>query len=342
MRLALLAGFGLGLAAFGCTIEPVRTAETATAQVICDVTRCGTNSPEIPSFHELNVRGLPNTQGLRVSGFAKNAIEYTPEVVAGRLRGHNATGTISGTGLVGAHLAIADEDGRRFAIIVAGVGYVIPWARVRGMPFPGLIERYDLRWTQLGTGQLEPICGDRVDGADTSSLSPGWAVLFEGDRINSELKTIDPIIDLDWFNIGCAGHVTAKLVLAGHTEAQKDHYQTTWEDRQALLKMLVGDYCGSGTSFTVLDHPLYWRDQRSIMTFVGTVRTPVEARWSSQGATCLGEPRLDANAPSQWPEALSSPVITDIQNACPALPRCTNGEPGHQDGAYLVSANPLL
>lgn len=74
----------------------------------------------------------------------------------------------------------------------------------------------------------------------------------------------------------------------------------------------------------------------------GDVSTPVEARWSSQGAICLGQPRLDANPPGAWPERMSRPAIGAVHDACPELPACSDGDPQHQDGAYLVSANPIV
>jgi hypothetical protein len=358
MYSALSIGLGLGLASFGCidpvrtgAIDPGRTEESATI-TICDITRCGTNSPELDpaviKFHELNLRGLPNTQGLRVSRFVKGGIVYTPQVVRGQLRGVRTSVTITGTDLVGAQLTLIDGVGREFAITVASVGQVS--ARPLRPTYPGssdlddpMIETYDLRWSRPGMTELEPICPSEGDTSDTWGMLPGWAVLSEGDQINAELKTVDPNIDLNWFNIGCAGYALAKLVLAGYTEAgQDDEHKTTWEDRQALLKMLVADYCGNGTSFTVPGQPLYWQGRLSFLKFQDPVRTPVEARWSSQGAICLGEPRLDANAPSQWPAGLSRPVITAIQNACSELPPCTNGDPDNLDGAIFVSANPLL
>lgn len=351
MRCALFVCVGIMFAAPGCTAEPARDEElTSGIFSLCDVTRCGTNSPVVDNFnfHELNLEGLPNAEGLHLSRFVQGTTEWTPSVVDGTLSGHRDTRTIAGAELVGAQLVIADDTGRELALVVAGVGET--W--IRYFPLgPGVlpsanlrIETYDFKVLLPGAPQPVPLCAS--DGSsrssDTSDLAPGSAVLFEGDRIDAVHKTVSPIIDPSWFNIGCAGGVLAKLALTGHTESLKAYYRTTWEQRQALLKMLVGDYCGTGDAYTVSGQPLYWKDSLHRMGFPDAhVHTPVEARWSSHGAICLGQPRMDANPPSPWPETVSTPAIKDILNTCPDLPRCDDTDPFDQDGAYLLSANPI-
>lgn len=351
MRYMVFVWVVIMFAEFGCATQPARGEDLTSGFVsLCDVNRCGGNSPVVDSFnfHELNLAGLPNAEGLRLSRFVQGNAEWTPSVVGGKLSGYRDTKAIAGAELVGAQLIIADDTGRELAIVIAGVGATsiryFPLGRgvLPSVNYP--IETYELQVRQPGTAELVPLCGGDPENpaSSASGMAPGSAVLFEGDRIDAVHKTVSPTMDPSWFNIGCAGGVLAKLALTGHTESLKDHYGTTWDQRQALLKLLVGDYCGTGTAYTVSGQPLYWKDSLHLMEFPDShVHAPIEARWSSHGAICVGQPRLDANPPASWPEMLSKPVMTDILTECPDLPPCSDTDPFDQDGAYLISANPV-
>jgi hypothetical protein len=353
MRSKLLMSVVVGLVVGGCAAEPV-TATTVEALIVgCDVTRCGTNSPVVDTlgFHELNLKGLPNAEGLRLLQFVQNGITYTLHVERGKLSGTSDVGMIAGNKLVGAQLIIENYTRRRFALIINAVGIASPWTLRTGLDGTGLVleelETYDLQWTRLDSWQPQAFCqlsmqSKAIDSSEPETMSPGAAVLFEGDRIDRVHMTIDPKVDLDWFNIGCAGSALAKLALSGHTQASSGpHDGTTWKEAQTLLKMMAGDYCGNGWIFTIQGQPLYWQNETGTMNFPADVRPSIEARWSSQGAICLGQPRLDVNAPETWPDQFSRPVTKDILRVCPELPTCTDDDPYYQDNAYLVSANPL-
>jgi hypothetical protein len=348
MRAVFTVGLGVGLAASaGCVMEPAPLAEAVSALTECDVTRCGTNSPSIDGrgFHELNVNHLPNAQGIHLVAFVKAGKQYQARVVQGRLRASDGVTTFGGIWLKGAQFIVAEENGHQFAITIEDVGTLHYWAALPGTP-PATLETYNLDWEPVGLGQRQPVCGNPVgqDRGDLLGMVALTAVMFEGDRIDSVAKTVSPAIDPSWFNIGCAGHAIAKLALTGHTEAAKsDGYATTTLERQTMLKMLVGDYCGHGEAFTAPGERLYWRDDHHWMDYLGPVHAPVETRWTPTGAACLevGAPRLDVNAPPAWPLGLAKPVIFAIQLACPALGPCSDLDPAHQDGFHLVSANPL-
>lgn len=71
------------------------------------------------------------------------------------------------------------------------------------------------------------------------------AIVFETDRFDAASKTMDPVGDPRWFNIGCAGHTLAKMHLTRNTIASgAAAHGVSANDRQATLKMLVADYCG--------------------------------------------------------------------------------------------------
>jgi hypothetical protein len=353
MRAVFIVGLGVGLAASaGCAMESSPLAEVVSAATECDVTRCGTNSPSIDGrgFHELNVNHLPNAQGIHLVTFVKGGNSYQARVVRGRLLASNGSGTFGGIWLIGGQLIVEEENGHQFAITIEDVGTIHYWAARPGV-LPATLETYNLDWQPVGLGQRQPLCGNPVldprdqVGGGLLGMTALTVVMFEGDRIDSDKKTVSTTIDPTWFNLGCAGHAIAKLALTGHTEAARnDGYVTTTQERQAMLKMLVGDYCGRGVAFTGPGERLYWRDDRHWMDYLGPVHPVVEARWTPSGAACLGVnvPRLDVNAPPvMWPPGLPMPVMPAIHMACPALGWCSDLDPAHQDGFHLVSANPL-
>jgi hypothetical protein len=255
---------------------------------------------------------------------------------------------INGAALTGSQLIIQEQNGNGFAITIQSVGYVQYWAKLpKSQGVTPMLETYNLQWVSLAAGgRSEPVCGNPAGGPtskeDTLGMTAQTAVVFEGDRIDTVSKSVSPTIEPAWFNIGCAGHAIAKLALTGHTEAAKsDGFVTSTLDRQTMLKMLVGDYCGHGEAFTAPGERLYWRDDRHWMDYLGPVRPEVDARWTPSGAECLGKPRLDVNPPVTWPLGLLKPVSSAIHAACPTLATCSDLDPAHEDGFHLVSANPL-
>jgi len=356
MRAALLLGMGGVLVGpSGCAVEPTTSSASAevTSGTECDVMRCGTNSPVIDGlgFHELNLQGAENAQHMRYARFVQGTLDYTLHVKDGRLWGTRDGKILQHADLKGAQIIAKLASGKQIAITIVNVGTVHFWAVTPGTA-PGavpLIETYDLQWaefTSSGKGEkLTPVCGNPARRDDTLGMVVRTAVVFEGDRIDADSKKVSAAIDPTWFNIGCAGHALAKLALTGHTEAARSFgYATTPSERQAMLKMFTGDYCGTGEAFTIPGQPLYWRDDHGWMgdPYPTPVSTPVEARWGADGAICLGAPRLDVNIPAAtaWPAGLSAPIASEILGACPLLPPCANVDPNDLDGAHLVTANP--
>lgn len=94
----------------------------------------------------------------------------------------------------------------------------------------------------------------------------------------------------DRVSLACRGHAVAKLKFLGHDP--NDGYGSSVEARQAALKMLTADYCGDGTSYTTVGHPLNFEDDLGL--FVPdwyTLPGAMEARWNEDGAVCLESPR---------------------------------------------------
>lgn len=341
--------------AAGCGADSVVTSEVVSA-VECDVTRCGTNSPVIDSlrFHDLSLVGVPNAQGLWIEQFVDaGGTGYTLAVRDGQIFGTRGGATLAHAALRGARIILRDRSGRIPGEISVTIADVLPlhyWAKSpKDGQHPDL-EAYNLQYSAAGAqGSL---CGNPVDGegrdqiGDPLGMVVNTAVVFEGDRIDADSITVSPTIDRSWFNIGCAGHAIAKLALTGHTEAARAKgFVSTPAERQAMLKMLVGDYCGVGAPFTIPGEPLFWRDDHGWMDFKAAVQPVVEARWTSAGAACLGDARLDIHPPTgTWPSGLmprpGGTVAELIATKCPSLPRCADPDVFDQDGVHLVSANP--
>jgi len=275
--------------------------DEAPSGVGCPVWMCGSNSPVVDgaaieyegnqatadrSFHELNMHGLANAAGFSVLGAHKGAVRYTLEGygagVAGRPLEPGAP-RLEGAALVGLVLDLRDSANRRYTVHVAATNATIFWAEPQGS-----VRTYALTYAPEGASTSQPLC---TAGANE-------AILFQGDRYDSQRKTIvaTGAAANGWVNIGCAGTSIAKLYLTRHTQASQ-HILTTPGERQSMLKMFTADVCGDGTSFTVPGQPLLWADAKGITTFASPA-AKIEAIWNESGAVCLNTPRQPKVAPA--------------------------------------------
>jgi hypothetical protein len=283
----------------------------------CDDFGCGANSPvvdgaAIAQFHELSLEGAPNAAGVALVGVRKDDTAYTLDVtgatVVARPRRGNAP-VLAREGLKGLALDLRDRAGLRYTVRFAGTGATTYWAGP-----PDVITTYELTYTSTAEEGPRPLCAAGINKA----------ILFGGDRYDSARKTVTATgaATRGWFNIACAGTALAKLFLTRHTKASQT-MRTTAAERQAMLKMLTGDVCGDGTSFTVHREPLLWADANGLTRFV-VAPASLEAVWNEHGAVCLDTPRR--------PELAAA-----IAARCGArLPRCGASAPR----GYVTSANP--
>ncbi|TPV95344.1 MAG: hypothetical protein B7733_10430 [Myxococcales bacterium FL481] len=169
---------------------------------------------------------------------------------------------------------------------------------------------------------------DRACPGLNSSVTDYHAVLFSGERYDSNNKTLLPSQrdDYEWFNIACKGDALFKLHLSGHTDAAVDRYAGPEQPgggapprshaaagldrahKQAMLYAITGQYCGSRSqpeneAFTVPGQALrfdtFFPHQTSVVAPYGFASTPgfpetlgeYEAIWDDHGAVCLNVPR---------------------------------------------------
>ncbi|HEY5946180.1 MAG TPA: ADYC domain-containing protein, partial [Kofleriaceae bacterium] len=179
---------------------------------------------------------------------------------------------------------------------------------------------------------------------DLYGMLTNEAVVYEGDRFDTALKTMSLTADNTWFSFGCAGHALAKLYITRNTVNTQP--QPDWALRQSVFKMFVGDYCGArnnvGETFTLTGEPIAWKGglqtDFAIEATLTTNEPPLDARWDEAGATCLYEPRMQISSNPQAPTLFPN-AMKQILDACPTLPICTNTDPHAFDGARVVSAN---
>lgn len=307
----------------------------------CPSWACGQNGPVLNNrgFHELAEDGTPNAEGFRLHYMVKGNATYQLRVRGIRLTGVGSTGTLTGAGLIGAFFYVTDADYRVLRVHITDVMQVPLW----GGPYLGSpVEAYRFAWSdpQLAPERRVPLCSDpppaRPRSSELLNLPGEFTVVFEHNRYDAAAKTLIPG-DANWFNFGCGGHALSKLLLTGHANVSGN---ATPAMQQAVLKMLTGDYCGNGISFTIGGEPLFWKTSNSYMNFYGQPET-LEARWNENGATCLGKPRLYTSAnPLAW--SLFPNIYRTIAAHCPNAvpPNCSNLDPHNFDGSLVVSGNP--
>jgi hypothetical protein len=332
----------VALSLSACVISEVSEEEVAVVEQYaissnCDEWGCGMNSPEVDSkgFHFLYKNGAQNPQGFAITSFTKG--DGTPlafNVSGGRITGTTSGGTVYGeTSLIGSKIHISYYGTPMYRIRIGDYGSMHSWAKNSiGIGFR--IKTYRFEWEDLDDpGKFYDMCSN--PGADdTLGMNDHHTVVFEGDVIYADTKTVRSTANTNVVNFGCAGGTLAKLHLTAHTYvANAFGFTTTTGERQAMLKMLSGDYCGTGKAYTVGGQPLTWSDHNHWMqASAGAQR---EAHWTSAGASCLNTPRLAVTDPVAY-EGLR----TEILASCPrALSKCPSVAPV---GTHLISAHPLL
>lgn len=360
-NIRLLTVLSAFFAAGGC-VEPAAPLEPILRSGKCGAWQCGANSPVVDNvlaFHDLHLQGLPNDAGLSLHrpAMVARGEEYDLAIennqIVGRQLRHDE---LWGNELVGAEILLDTKD--------ASPAYKIRIEKVRMLEFPfpeGVHEQqevYVFSWsaaatpsgttTDAGSSAPNPtftnLCSNppfeffakygqnhnRVR-SELFGMNPDEALVFSGDRIDANRKLMSETADPSWFNVGCAGHALAKLQLTRNTLASRPplpFLASTHAMRQATLKLLTADYCGTGRAFTVAGQPLGWKgsDAESKGNFDPVpieALNGIEAFWNENGAICLTTPRVEQSdlpiAKEKFPD-----VRQDIANECgPSLPLCS-------------------
>lgn len=336
----------------GCaTVDDVPVAERDQAiSTECPDWGCGVNSPKIDNsfFHELSP-GRENLEGWTLGTGKKGTAIYDIAVEDARIIARFKLGTadmprtLTGTALTGLAIALSRRNLSTgnvtgYTMTISSVARV---AEFRAQPTDGstppLIETYRLYIAGNNSPYGAYLCqdGDLLPQPGPVGMPLHHALVFEGERINAQQKTIAPQLDNRWFNIGCAESAVAKLHLYGHTKASSDaHFVTSIAERQTMLKMLVGDYCGTGKPFTVAGQALDWRDDRGTMTLPNDLPVVAEARWTPAGAACLNTPRVVAHPSAASRDAFPDGVEAAIADECARPPACPQWDVSYHLRSY--------
>lgn len=131
----------------------------------------------------------------------------------------------------------------------------------------------------LGPNGIAPLC---------PSVDPNnqWFTLIGGEIYGQGVQAAPRSI-----TIACVGEAAAKMKLMDFHPAGSRGASVA--ERQATLRMITADYCGTGQSFTQTGTPVAWRDWQ------GLIKPPygedvMEALWTESGASCLSTPRFVA------------------------------------------------
>jgi hypothetical protein len=288
----------------------------------CSNWRCGYNTSEIngKSVQELHLGGQPNDDGVELVGFLpplgllldwKLDVEGDALVARGGLFGNS---TLRGNQLIGGTILLRIQSGLIVPVIIAGHDEVESWAS-DGEP----VAAYALVYADLAQPLLQrSICkGTLVDPLQAA------VVVLAGERYDLDNKTVIADQD-DWITLACAGSAGAKMALLGYgpnAEFEGGGAPASVDQRQATLKMITADYCGTGHSYTVDGTPLLWENQS------GTVGLDIqpgdhEAIWTAAGALCLDTPRVvDASEVSCSLPTCDAFTLDDGEWATHAVPQ---------------------
>ncbi len=297
---------------------PVRTARRP-----CDVAQCGSNAATLNQLPigELHLFPGENTGELnnwdaRIVGFMAppwapgGPDGYTLEVERGRFKAVKDDIVLEGPELEGSHILIDHESGdesdgepQPANVIIREFDRVYSWTRRPHDPY--LIDRY-----LLTTIDDHPICNEDNEVSDDDA----WAVVISGERYSWEEKAVTASgVDAEgWFNIACQNNALYDMKFQGYDPDPRgdNKPRTTAEQRQATLKMITADYCGTGFSFTETGTPLHWVNDDGWSSNGRPQSSIVEAKWNHEGAVCIERPRLFSRA--------------EILAECGPIPRCAD------------------
>lgn len=304
----------------GCAIEDAETLEARTYSAGCTRWQCGYNAADINGepLSELNVNGLANASGMRIVGFISpmSLLGYTLTLQGDELvaKGGLLLGDLKGLGLIGSTILVKLGSGLVVPVLIAGVESVPSWAD-GGAP----ITAYTLVYSDLNNplGQSNVCKGSLVEPL-TSAVT-----FLGGETYDNATKTVHAG-KTGWFTLACAGSAAAKMKLMNYgpnSDFDGAGHAATPLQRQATLKMITADYCGTGTSYTATGTPILWTNASQKVT--PDPETPAgdfEAAWGPNGATCLETPRR--------------PDLAEAMTC--ALPACT---PGHVQGTEWSTVN---
>jgi len=185
---------------------------------------------------------------------------------------------LSGTDFVGAKIALEMPGGVTVSLVITDMDEeVMSWSE-GGDPLVAYRAEY------MDGGQYTPLCPSTSAENQWFTLISGETYQQTGQQGFSGLTTSARSV-----TIACVGEAAAKMKLMDfHPLGDRG---ATQDERLATLRMITGDYCGDGTSYTATGVPVAWRDDKDTI-LPPTEEDVLEAMWTSSGARCLDTPRV--------------------------------------------------
>ena len=270
-----------------------------TQKTTCPIWACGSNSAELNSIPigELSLlpgqnTGLVNDWGARVVDFIGPAGEsgFILDMSHGTLSATDGDITLSGQDLVGSRILIEDTVADELIDL-----HISDFREKKSWTTPSFkVDQFLFTSYDAQEDEHQPICSSATSAQD----SDAWATIVSRERYSWTDKTVSASdADADgWNTIACAGNALYKMKMVGY-EAQpheSNPFATSVEQRQATLKMLTADYCGTGVSFTENGTDLGWFNAAEWADNTHPSNGQFEAYWNHEGALCLDAPRLGA------------------------------------------------
>lgn len=322
---------------------------TTEQEASCPIGRCGGNSPLIGPLkaEELNEVGLENASRVRVLGFIKPgtlcsvARKCRVDVRGARIyaRAWNGTTEYSGADLVNGYIQVWQPGDTNFVPALpageARINFISHSWDSRYWQYPKeQVESFELGFEIPGIVR-GPLCNTPpsvIEGDGSAWLRRFEAFFYTGDRYNHDTMTVTASTYAeagDWFNIACSGSATAKLLLNRHTTSGKEgsNINTTRAQRQTMLKMYTGDFCGTGTTYTVQGAALAWATSTGLGSPPsGQTLNSFESYWNENGALCMTRHRLASSTEpeSAGLEAMVRNGSTNTPSTCRQMPLCSS------------------
>jgi ADYC domain-containing protein len=218
------------------------------------------------SFNGISFNGI-SFNGVSFNGQSLNGISFNGTSVAGvaiKASSSNTTPPLTGANLVGSKWSGTASDG-------AAVALRIDSATAGSSPNPDLWF-YGISY-QTSTG-WSPLCGTDSTGKAIQAVSTaGVWVATAADATHYTASTTQ-------FTLACRGATVGKCIELGYKT-----YKGYTNQLQSCVRLLRGDYCGTGSAWTVNGTLLNLFDNVGVQA--DTQAWTPEAEWTPTGALCI-------------------------------------------------------
>lgn len=362
--------------------------DSVAADESCPMLGCGLNGiwlGENIQFHELDANGAEVAKRVVFEGFyepknfqpdqcGKEEDSRDPrhpevrrlglDVDHDWLIGTRGLTRLRGSALDGAqmYLHLKDEHRtRQFRITFCKMRCVKYWSESDAplddcSPSDDRVPLYKLVWVEQSKPRPMSVCGPQVNTDDTNIEA--WAVIFRGDHYDDDTVTVTQLpAQTLLFNMACSKTALSKLHLQRHTAAAKippGGSRPSVRERQALLKLLTADYCGTGALYTEndvrldYDYKQAWHNHRP--QFAAARQASLDAIWRADGsgAACIDVPRLARNEPPLIQANVRDAIISFCRQRGKTVTVCHRSAASldrpaidaWQPTGYAISANP--